>query len=265
MTILDEIIAHKRAEELPRLPPVDRAVLRDLPPCRGFRAALARPAGARIRVIAECKRASPSKGILVADYDPLRTAFEYVHGGAAAISVLTDERFFRGALAHLTTVRAAVPVPCIRKDFIVDARQIAEARLAGADAILLIAACLGDGELRDLMGFARDLGLDVLTEVATATEAMRAVALGCDPIGVNNRDLHTFRVSLQTTFDLLPLIKGSGRIAVAESGITARADCAALEHSGADAVLVGETLMKSADRSAALRALRGEPATSALA
>jgi indole-3-glycerol phosphate synthase len=258
-TILDEIVAWKREREIPRLPPVDRTALRDLPACRGFRAALARRRQGPIRVIAECKKGSPSKGVLVADYDPVRTAFHYVLGGASCCSVLTDERFFLGRLADLVAVRGQIPLPCIRKDFIVDPRQIAEARLAGADAILLIAACLEPGELRDLAGFARDLGLDILVEVHDADEALVAVGSGADLIGVNNRDLRDFSISLRTTFDLLPGLIDGERVVVSESGIRTRDDCRRLEDAGVDAVLVGEHLMTTPDPAAALRALRGTP------
>ena len=157
-------------------------------PCRGFRAALQREAGAPIHVIAESKRGSPSKGIFTNDYDPVRNAMFYVAGGAHCMSVLTDEKYFYGHLDHLIAVRNNVQIPLIRKDFFVDERQIAEARLVGADCILLIAACLEDGELRDLYGFAKDIGLDVLVEVHDADEAARAVAQNCDMIGVNNRN-----------------------------------------------------------------------------
>lgn len=256
-TILDQIIAHKRAVEVPLLPPVDRAALRDLPPCRGFRAALERRLTGPIRVIAECKKASPSKGVFAPDYDPVLTAFHYVHGGASCLSVLTDERWFQGTLDHLLAVRANVQLPIIRKDFTVDARQISQARLAGADAILLIAACLETGPLRDLHGFARDLGLDVLVEVHDVEEAVRALAVGADLIGVNNRNLHDFSVSLDRTLELLPGLLGDGRVVVSESGIRGRDDCRRLEQAGVDAVLVGETLMLAPDPVAALQALRG--------
>jgi indole-3-glycerol phosphate synthase len=257
-TILDEIVARKRAIEVPRLPAVDRGALRDLPPCRGFRAALARTRGAPINVIAECKKASPSKGVLVADYDPVLIAFHYVVGGASCLSVLTDEAYFQGHLDHLLAVRAAVQLPLIRKDFIVDARQIAQARLAGADCVLLIAACLEFGLMRDLHGFARELGLDVLVEVHDADEAAAALRLGADLVGVNNRNLHDFRVSLDTTFALLPGLLGDGRVVVSESGIASRADCRRLEEAGVDAVLVGESLVKAGDIEAALKKLRGK-------
>lgn len=255
-TILDQIIAHKRTE-IVRLPRVDKPALASLPACRGFRAALRRPAKERIRVIAECKKGSPSKGVLVEKYDPVLTAYHYVLGGAHCCSVLTDERFFLGHLDHLTAVRSAVTIPCIRKDFIIDERQIAEARLAGADAILLIVACLEDGQMRDLAGFAKDIGLDVLVEVHDADEALRALNQNVDLIGVNNRNLHDFSVSLDTTFQLLPGLVGSDRVVVSESGIATRDDCRHLEEEGCDAVLVGESLLTSADPVAALKKLQG--------
>jgi indole-3-glycerol phosphate synthase len=238
--ILDQIVDHKRRSELPALPPVDRAALRDLPPCRGFRAALARPAGSSIRVIAESKKGSPSKGIFTNDYDPVRNALFYVAGGASCLSVLTDQRFFFG---HL--------------DFLIDERQIAEARLAGADCVLLIVACLEDGQLQDLHGFSRELGLDVLVEVHDADEAARALTLGADLIGVNNRNLQSFAVSLETTFALLPGLLGGGRVLVSESGISHREECHRLEEAGVDAVLVGETCMLAADPAVAIKRLRG--------
>lgn len=256
-TILDQIIAHKRAVEVPALPPVDRAALRDLPPCRGFRAALRRPRRQPIRVIAECKKASPSKGVFAPDYDPVVTAFQYVHGGASCLSVLTDQRWFQGSLDDLLRVRAAVTIPIIRKDFTVDPRQIAQARLAGADAVLLIAACLEQSAMRDLHGFARELGLDVLVEVHDADEAARALQLGADLVGVNNRNLHDFTVSLDRTLELLPGLVDGQRVVVSESGIRDRADCRTLEDASVDAVLVGETLMLSPDPVAGLHRLRG--------
>jgi indole-3-glycerol phosphate synthase len=255
--ILDKIIAHKRAE-LPLLPLVDRTVLRDLPTCRGFQKALKRPANDTIHVIAECKKGSPSKGIFVSDYDPVVIAYHYLLGGAHGCSVLTDERFFYGHLDHLKRVHAAVSLPTIRKDFIIDERQIAEARLAGADAVLLIVACLEDGLMRDLHGFAQEIGLDVLVEVHDADEAARALKLGADLIGVNNRNLIDFSVSLNTTFSLLPALIDGKRVVVSESGIHTRDDCLALEKAGVDAVLVGEALMTAPDPAAALRKLRGK-------
>jgi len=255
--ILDEIVAHKRRAEIPGLPPVDRAALTDLPPSRGFREALRRDRGEPVRVIAESKKGSPSKGVFVEDYDPVLTGLRYVEGGAAAISVLTDERFFHGRLEHLTEVHAQVPLPILRKDFVVDERQVAEARLAGADAVLLIVAILADGELRDLQGFAREIGLDVLVEVHDADEAARAATQGADAVGVNNRDLRDFSVDLRTTFDLVPGLLGDDRVVVSESGIEEREQCRRLEEAGVDAVLVGEHLMRSGDPGDAIRRLRG--------
>lgn len=262
--ILDEIVDHKRRIELPQLPPVDRSALAALPSCRGFRAALQRPAATPIRVIAEAKKGSPSKGIFNQDYDPVRNAFAYQLGEASCMSVLTDQRFFYGSLDDLIAVRAAVELPLIRKDFIIDERQIAEARLVGADCVLLIVACLEDGLLRDLYGFAQDLGLDVLVEVHDAQEAARALAIDANMIGVNNRDLRDFSTDMQTTFDLLPALVDGKRVVVSESGIHERSQCADLEQAQVDAILVGETLMRAGDPSAALRQLRGLPISSPL-
>ncbi len=255
--ILDEIIARKRIE-VARLPALDRAAMRDLPACRGFRAALQRPDKDTVHVIAECKKGSPSRGIFAPDYDPVLIAFQYVLGGAHCISVLTDEKFFFGSLDDLVRVRAAVTLPIIRKDFIIDERQIAQARLAGADAILLIVACLSDGQLRDLQGFAKDFGLDVLVEVHDIDEAARALAAGADLIGVNNRNLKDFSLSLDTTFALMSGLKGGGRVIVSESGISTREDCQRLEEAGVDAVLVGEALMTATTPDASLKKLRGK-------
>ncbi len=257
-TVLDEIIRHKQRQELPLLPPLDRAVLQDLPPTRGFRAALKRSSGSPIHVIAESKKGSPSRGVFSSDYDPVRNAYGYVLGGAQAMSVLTDERYFFGSLADLQAVRAAVELPLIRKDFTIDARQVAEARLVGADAILLIVACLEDGLLQDLYGFAREIGLDVLVETHDAAEVVRAVRLGADLVGVNNRDLKTFQVSVETTFAVLPALQGADRVVVSESGIDSREQCLRLEEAGVDAVLVGESLMRAADPAVALKGLRGQ-------
>ena len=258
LMILDEIVDHKKRVELPQLPAVDRSALVDLPACRGFREALRRQPGAAIRVIAESKKGSPSKGIFRHDYDPVVNAFNYVHGGASCMSVLTDERFFYGHLDHLIAVREAVQIPLIRKDFIIDERQVAQARIAGADAILLIVACLEDGQIRDLGGFAQELGMDVLVEVHDPLEAARAIALRCNMIGVNNRDLNTFHTDVNNTFTLLPALMDSGRVVISESGIENREQCIALEQAGVDAILVGETLMRAGgDAAGAIHSLRG--------
>jgi indole-3-glycerol phosphate synthase len=220
---------------------------------RGFAAALHRQ---RPAVIAEVKKASPSKGVIRADFDPVAIARGYAAGGAAAISVLTEERFFQGRAEHLEAVRAAVDLPLLRKDFVFDPYQVVEARALGADAVLLIAAMLDDAQLAVLRAAAGDLGLDALVEVHTADEVARAVALGATLIGVNNRDLRTFATSLATAERLRPLIP-AGTSTVAESGIETAGDVARMHAAGYDAVLVGETLMRAPDPGAALRALLG--------
>lgn len=255
--ILDEIIAWKQQRELPTLPPLDRAALADLAPCRGFAAALRRVEDEAVHVIAESKKGSPSKGVFCDDYDPVLNAMTYVMGGAHCLSILTDEHFFYGHCDHLQAVREVVDLPIIRKDFIIDERQIAEARLIGADAILLIAACLEPGQLQDLQGFACETGLDVLVEVHNAEEAQMALQAEAQLVGVNNRNLKTFEVDLETTFALLPALLGGDRIVVSESGISSREECQRLEAAGVDAVLVGETLMRADDAASAIKRLRG--------
>src|SRR5437867_6412506 len=208
MGVLDDIIAHKRSELSRRR--AGRAVgelqteCRRLPPPRDFEAAL-RPRGPqRVSLIAEVKRASPSHGVLKADLDPVSQAHAYARAGAAAISVLTDEKYFRGSLDDLVAVRAAVGVPVLRKEFILEEYQLWESRSAGADAVLLIVAALDEARLHDLHHAAKDVGLFTLVEVHTVAELERAVALGAPVIGVNNRDLQTLETSLQPSLDLLP-------------------------------------------------------------
>jgi indole-3-glycerol phosphate synthase len=209
-----------------------------------------------MRVIAECKRRSPSRGILRADYDPAVIARQYAAGGAVAISVLTEPTFFDGALDHLRAVRAAVPTPILRKDFIVDDFQIVEAHAAGADAILLIAAALDDPALRRLHQAAEARGLAALVEVHTAEELKRAQDAGARLIGVNSRNLKTLAVSLGTAIDLGPAL-GPDVIGVAESGIRSRADMETLSAAGYRACLVGERFMSQPDPGAALAELIG--------
>jgi indole-3-glycerol phosphate synthase len=222
---------------------------------RDFAAALARRAAAgQPAVIAEIKKASPSRGVLRADFDPPAIARSYARHGAACLSVLTDVQFFQGELAFLEAARSASGLPALRKDFTVDEYQVYEARAAGADCILLIVAALDDARLRDLAGCAADLGIDVLVEVHDAAELERALALPAPLIGVNNRDLRSFEVSLQTTLDLLPRI-GPGRRLVAESGILEPADVARLRAAGVDAFLVGEAFMRAPDPGAELARL----------
>src|SRR5262245_64119556 len=240
--ILDDIIRARRVDVERAKREVPLTALRSQPhyaaPRRGFAAALRARHPA---LIAEVKKASPSKGVIRADFDPVAIARSYAGAGAAAISVLTEERFFQGHADHLAAVRQAVELPLLRKDFVFDAYQLAEARAWGADAALLIAAILDDGQLAALHGAATELGLDVLVEAHTAAETARAVAAGAALIGINNRDLRTFVTSLTTAERLRPLIP-AGTVAVAESGIESAGDIARLRAAGYDAFLVGESL-----------------------
>ena len=209
-----------------------------------------------VNVIAECKRRSPSKGVLAADYDPVSIAKRYEAGGASAISVLTEPTFFDGSLEHLRAVRDAVALPVLRKDFIVDEYQIAESRVLGADAILLIAAALEDEQMAALERCAHEYGMDVLVEVHDADELARALPLATKLIGINNRNLRNFSVTLDTTFNLLPRVPGD-RLVVTESGIVTQRDVALMRAKGVNAFLVGEAFMRAADPGAALTALFG--------
>jgi indole-3-glycerol phosphate synthase len=251
--ILDDILAHKRDEVSARKHAMPRAELRARPlygePRRGFRAALA--AHAAPAVIAELKRASPSKGVIRSHYDPPAHARAYEAAGAAALSVLTDERFFEGHLDHLLAVRAAVGLPCLRKDFLVDPYQVDEARAFGADAVLVIAAA-GSKTLRvELLAAAREADLDVLVEVHDERELEWAIAAGATLVGVNNRDLATFVTTLETTERLAPLVP-AGVILVAESGIHSSADVRRMVAARAHALLIGEAFMAAPDPGAAL-------------
>ena len=207
-----------------------------------------------MRLIAEVKRASPSQGLFRADLDPIAQASTYAAAGAAAVSVLTDARYFHGSLDDLVQVRRAVPVPVLRKEFIVDEYQLWEAREAGADAVLLIVAALEDAVLRDLLGAAKGAGLATLVEVHTAGELDRALRLGAPVIGINNRDLQTLTTTLAPSLALLPQIP-PGPIAVSESGLRTGADVAQVVAAGAHAVLVGETLLRADDVAAKVREL----------
>ncbi len=222
----------------------------------GLRAALAGP---DVAVVAEIKRASPSRGVFPVDVDPARVALDYVAGGAAALSVLTDEPFFRGSLADLRATADAVrstarPVPVLRKDFVIDEYQIVEARAYGADAVLLIVAALDDVTLRVLLDAAARLGLDALVEVHDERELERATALGANLVGVNNRDLRTFEVDLAVSERLAPLAAKEA-VLVGESGIFTRRDVERLGAAGVNAVLVGESLIVAPNRAAAVRRL----------
>ncbi|NPA26268.1 MAG: indole-3-glycerol phosphate synthase TrpC [Chloroflexi bacterium] len=218
---------------------------------RDWRAALTKPG---VQVIAEVKAASPSAGVIHAQLNPGAQAQRYARAGAAAISVLTDPTFFHGDLAHLQAVRAAVSLPVLRKDFLLDPYQVYEARAAGADAVLLIVALLDDARLRDLLALSRELGLGTLVEVHTEAELERALAAGADVLGVNNRNLHTFEVDLRVSETLLPRVP-AGVVRVAESGVATPEDVRRMACAGADAVLVGTALMRAADPEAATRAL----------
>jgi indole-3-glycerol phosphate synthase len=218
---------------------------------RDFRAVLRDRAPA---VVAEIKKASPSKGLLVEDFDPPALAQDYERGGAAALSVLTDRQFFQGSLLDLVAARAATTLPVLRKDFTLDELQIAEAAAYGADAILLIAAILPVERLRELREYAGKFGIAALVEVHDERELEAATASGAEIIGVNNRDLRTFEVSLETSLRLVPMIP-DGVLKVSESGIRSAEDVSTLRAAGFDAFLVGEHLVKAADRAAAVRAL----------
>lgn len=259
-TFLERIVAHKRREVTERkaqrqFDEVERVARAQVAPT-DFTAALATPG---MRLIAEVKGKSPSKGILIEPFEPEVIAADYLAAGADAISILTDEAFFGGSLDHLRMVKglaaAAVPPrPILRKDFLLDRYQVAEARAAGADAILLIVAMLDDAALRDLQAAARDYGMATLVEVHDEREMERAVAADAAIVGINNRDLHTFKVDLATTERLAPLAP-DGTLIVGESGIFTAADVRRLAKAGVDAILVGESLVKASDRGAAIHAL----------
>ena len=230
----------------------------DAPAPRGFRAVIeARVGKGRPAVIAEIKRASPSRGIIRQDFDPTRIATGYEQGGAAALSVLTDRDFFQGAPDHLRAARAATPLPVLRKDFIVDPWQVHEARAMGADCVLLIVAALDDGPLRELAELAGELGLDTLVEVHDEAELERALRIPAPLIGINNRDLRTFETSLATTERLAARVPADRRT-VTESGIASRADVARLRARDVHAFLVGEAFMSAPDPGERLAALFGE-------
>ncbi len=259
MTILDQILAVKRTEiaaarAARSLADVDAAA-RAAGPVRGLEAALRRPADAPVRVIAEIKRASPSAGPIRAGADPAEIARDYARGGATVLSVLTDRQFFDGELGFLARCRAVVDLPLLRKDFVIDAYQVAEARAAGADGVLLIVAALDPAQLAELLAAARGYALDVLVEVHDLAEADTALAAGATLLGVNHRDLKTFTMDMTLTAQIAPRVP-PGVVLVGESGIRSGADVRALGAAGAHAVLVGEQLMRAASPGDALIALR---------
>jgi indole-3-glycerol phosphate synthase len=258
MTILQQIVATKQTEvqeAKARVPEAElRAQLDDAPPPRDFLAAL--DGQGTIRLIAEVKKASPSRGVIRADFDPPAIARIYQQHGAAAISVLTDAPYFQGCLDYLRQVRAAVTVPVLRKDFIIDEYQLLEARAAGADAVLLIAECLDDEQLPQLHDAALTLGMQPLVELYDPQNLPRVLASGARLIGINNRDLHTFQTDLDHTLRLRRLIPAD-RLVVGESGIRTRDDVLRLQAAGVQAMLIGETLMARTDIGAAVDELLG--------
>ncbi len=230
--------------------------LEDIP--RGFARALRiMVASGGTPIIAEVKKGSPSRGIICADFDPVAIAEQYQDAGATCLSVLTDQQYFYGHLRYLGLIREQVSLPLLCKDFIIDAYQLYQARLAGADAVLLIAAALDDEQLRDLAEQAKALRLDTLLEVHDADEMQRALELPVDLIGINNRDLRTFVTDLGISEALAALVPEE-QLAIAESGITSRADIERLQRAGARAFLIGESLMREADIAAKLRELLGD-------
>jgi indole-3-glycerol phosphate synthase/phosphoribosylanthranilate isomerase len=261
-TFLERIVAATRRHLDERIQHIPLAAMRALataaPPPRPFATALRPEAGGPARLIAEVKRASPSKGLLVERFDPVAQARAYMAGGAAAISVLTEPDFFRGSLDHLRAVRQAVDAPVLRKDFLLDPYQVYEARAAGGDAVLLICALLDDGLLRTLLALTHALGMEALVEAHNADEARRAVAVGASVIGVNSRDLRTFAVDPDVVRRLRPLVPAD-RLFVAESGIADERDAARARAFGSDAILVGEALMRAESPDSLARRLASAP------
>jgi indole-3-glycerol phosphate synthase len=262
MNILDKIVAQKRIE-IANLPNegISAELLSRVGPRRDFLAALRSPRRTPPALIAEVKKASPSAGIICENFDPVRIAKTYEGAGASCLSVLTDEKFFQGSLDYLKQIRSAVSIPLLRKDFIIDSRQIPQSLEAGADAILLIVSILTDDQLRSFHELARSAGLTILVEVHDEKELDRAIGIRAPLIGVNNRDLKTFKVDLVTTERLASRLRNSGHDAllVAESGIHTRADVERLRSCGAGAILVGESLMRHGDIAAKVDELLGAP------
>lgn len=261
--ILDRILADKRVELAERKAKKPLAELvsavRQTPQARDFRSAIARKPtvpNSRIRLIAELKKASPSKGLIRADFDPVAIARVYEKAGASALSVLTDERYFQGRLEYLTAVRDAVELPILRKDFVIDPYQIYEARVAHADAVLLIVAALEKKVLTELLAVTGNLGMAALVEVHASDELDVALESGAEIIGINNRDLRTFETNLRTTLELAPRVP-EDKVLVSESGIFTRRDVERLMDAGVDAILVGEALMREANIEGKVRELLG--------
>jgi indole-3-glycerol phosphate synthase len=258
MTFLEEILSStraavqsaKRGSTLSEL----KKRVRDREPPRGFAEALSD--GTDLKLIAEVKQASPSRGVLRHPFDPVEIARIYEEEGAAAVSILTEERYFRGSLEHLSRVRSVIKIPMLRKDFVIDEYQVYEARVFDADAVLLIAAILDDSRLKDYQALAWELGMAGLVEVHTELEKERALRAGARIIGINNRDLSTFKTDLETTFRLIRDIPDD-RIVISESGISERKDVERIREAGTDAVLIGESFITSADIRVKIQGLFG--------
>jgi len=264
-TFLDRILAQKSADIAASRTPAAVARYQDAaqqqPAPRDFTGAIrqrSESAEATVALVAEVKKASPSKGLLLADFDPVRLATTYAGNGAAAISVLTDAPFFQGSLDHLRAVRTAVDVPLLRKDFIIDPCQVYEARAAGADAVLLIAAALEDRQMADLHALITELGMAPLVEIHDESELERVLSLGASLLGINNRDLRSFNTNLGTTARLAALVPDDVTL-VAESGIAGPADVRQMGELGAHAVLVGEALVTAGDIGATVRQFSDQP------
>lgn len=259
MTILERILETKRAEleESRKARPLDEviAAASQAPPALSLAEAVGQ---AGIQIVAEVKKASPSKGVIREDFDPVAIATAYAGGGAAAISVLTDSEYFQGSLEYLRAIREKVAVPLLRKDFIIDTYQVFEARAAGADAILLILAALSDEEAEPLAAVAEQLGMDVLWEVHSIEEMNRVAGFSPRVVGINNRDLETFEVSLETTRGLLPGVPGDA-VVISESGFFEREELEMMSGWGVDGFLIGEGLMRAEDPGEALRGLLSAP------
>lgn len=255
--ILDEILAHKRreiAEAKKRTPLPELQKKASSRRADSFAKAVKAEGG--INLIAEIKKASPSKGVLLADFDPAKLARTYAENGAAALSVLTDSRFFQGDSAHLRVAKQVSRLPALRKEFIIDEYQLWETLVMGADAVLLIVAALEKSQLQDFLRISAQLGLDALVEVHDAAQLDAALEAEARIIGINNRDLRTFHTDLRTTLELATRIP-EGAILVSESGIKTAADVNRLKEAGVDAILVGEALVTSADIPAKMRELLG--------
>ena len=254
--ILDKIVKTKKKEvallkELMKLPSKSLKLGKS----RNFKVAISGP---EIRLIAETKAASPSAGTILKKYSPKKNALAFENAGASAVSVLTDEKYFHGELKDIEKVRSSVKLPVLRKDFIIDASQIYESFLAGADAVLLIVRILDMSRLKSFIRLIRDLGMDALVEVHSAKEAKLAINAGADIIGINNRDLDTLKVDLNTTLNIINAVPGlNNKLIVSESGIKTRDDIDLLKNAGVSAVLVGEAILKSKDMKAKIRELIG--------